>query len=114
MKVVLAHGPGGMYDLFPLLFIGAAVWVIRTALRDGQNKGPKTRTLPMSPLSRQVHAATRRRTAEKSDTPAPERSGFRRVKTPNLTVMEGDAADGARPAVPRRFEPPPYGRRKTG
>lgn len=111
MRVVLAHGPGGVFDLFPLFFIAAAVWVIRTAMRDGQNKGTNTRTLPTSPLSRQVHAATRKKT-EKS-TPTVDRPVVRRFGAPNLQVMEGESAEN-RPAVPRRFEPPPYGRRKTG
>jgi hypothetical protein len=113
MRVVLAHGPGGLFDLFPLFFIAAAIWVIRTALRDGQNKTTKTRTLPTSPLSRQVHNATKRRTGEKTETTAPDRSAVRRFKAPKLQVMDGESAEG-RPAVPRRFEPPPYGRRKTG
>jgi hypothetical protein len=116
MKLVLAHGPGGMFDLFPLFFIAAAVWVIRTALRDGQNKTTKTRSLPTSPLSRQVHAATYRRPGDKSDDKSnnPDRSAVRRFKAPKLQVMEGEGGEGNRPAVPRRFDPPPYGRRKTG
>jgi hypothetical protein len=118
MRVVLAHGPGGLYDFFPVLFIGAAVWVITTALKDGQNKGSNTRTLPTSPLSRQVHAATRRPKSADGEaapeTPAPLVMPKRfKEKKPKLKVMESETADG-RPAVPRRFEPPPYGRRKTG
>jgi len=115
MKVVLAHGPAGLLDFFPLLFIGAAVWVILMVLRDGQkrSRGTGTSTLPRTPWSRQVHAATRKRAAEKAAVQPSERPAvrFAAPKT-KLRVMEGEGGDGNRPAVPRRFEPPP--RRKTG
>src|ERR1044071_6880833 len=99
MRVVLAHGPGGLYDFFPVLFIGAAVWVITTALRDGQNKDSKnTRTLPTSPLSRQMHAATRPPKGaggDTAETPAPIVMPKRfKEKKPKLKVMEGETADG--------------------
>jgi hypothetical protein len=113
MKVVLAHGPAGLFDLFPLLFVGAGVWVILKVLREGQHKTTSTRTLPTNPWSRQVHSATRRRGTDKSTGPSSERPG-RRFGAPRLQVMAGDAAGENRPAVPRRFEPPPPGRRKTG
>ena len=114
MRVVLAHGPAGLFDFFPLLFIGAAIWVIMNVLRDGQKKTRTTSTLPTNPWSRQVATATRKRggPAKPAGTPS-ERSQPRRVGAPHLRVMDGESAD-ARPAVPRRFEPPPPGRRKTG
>ena len=116
MRVVLAHGPGGMFDLLPVLFLGVAIWIIRNVLREGQEKAQKaTRALPMTPWSRQVHTATRKR-AEKPAGPPAERPGqVRRFGAPLLhEVMDGEAGDANRPAVPRRFEPPPPGRRKTG
>jgi hypothetical protein len=111
---VLAHGMGHFVTLFPLIMVGAAIFVIVTAMRDGSDKTRSTRTLPTSPLSRQVHAATRRRGSERSTAPSSERPG-RRSGAPHLQVMDGEAADGNRPALPRRFEPPPpQRRRKTG
>jgi hypothetical protein len=115
MKVVLAHGPGGLFDLFPLLFLGAAVWVIWIAMKDGQNKKSNTRTLPTSPLSRQVHAAVRKQRPEKStEAPSGDRP-VRRFGAPSLQVMDGgESTDKNRPpTVPRRFEPAPP-RRKSG
>lgn len=115
MKVVLAHGPAGLFDFFPLLFIGAGVWVILMVLRDGQkrSRGTGTASLPRTPWSRQVHAATRKRGGEKPTVQPAERPAVRfgPSKT-RLRVMEGgEGADGNRPTVPRRFEPPPPGRR---
>ena len=109
--VVLAHGPAGLWDYFPVLFLVAAVFFIVTALRDGSDKRSNTRTLPTNNLSRQVHFATRPPRAERKET-SKERLA-RKFGAPNLRVMEGEA-DGNRPAIPRRFEPPPPGRRKTG
>jgi hypothetical protein len=110
---VLAHGGmGGLMEFFPFLFIGAAIFVIVTALRDGSGKKTNTRTLPTNNLSRQVHFATRRPRAERAASPNSERLG-RRFGTPKLHVMEGET-EGNRPAIPRRFEPPPPSRRKTG
>ena len=116
MKVVLAHGPAGLFDFFPLLFIGAAVWVILMVLRDGEKRrGTGTHTLPRTPWSRQVHAATRKRGGEKVAVQHSERPAVRfGAPTTKLRVMDGEGADGNRPTVPRRFEPPPPGRRKTG
>jgi hypothetical protein len=119
MKVVLAHGPGGLFDFFPLLFIGAAVWVIMNVLRDGQKRSRAgTTTLPRNnnPWSRQVHAATYRKRASEKPTAQPsERSSVRfgAPRSSRLRVMDGEA-DKNRPAVPRRFEPPPPSKRKTG
>jgi hypothetical protein len=115
MKVVLAHGFLGLFDYFPLLFIGAAIWVILKVLREGQGRASKTPKLPTTPWSRQVATATRKRGGSgKPAGPPPERPGPpRRTGPPHLKVMDGEAAD-ERPAVPRRFEPPPPGRRKTG
>ncbi len=111
---VLAHGGmGGLMEFFPFLFLGAAVFVIVTALRDGQGKKTNTRTLPTNNLSRQVHFATRRPRAERKETSNTERLGRRFGAPPKLHVMEGEG-EGNRPAVPRRFEPPPPSRRKTG
>jgi len=114
MKVVLAHGPGGLFDLFPLLFLGAAVFVIWIAMKDGQNKKSNTRTLPTSPLSRQVHAALRKQRPERSTEPSSGDRVVRRFGAPSLQVMEGGESDAKRPpTVPRRFEPAPP-RRKSG
>jgi hypothetical protein len=112
---VLAHGMGHMLSLFPLFMIGAAIFVILIAMRDGSNKKTNTRTIPINPLSRQMHAATRRRsrsTGPSTEGPSSEKT-FRRFGAPRLRVMEGEA-EGTRPAIPRRFEPPPPSRRKTG
>jgi hypothetical protein len=115
MKVVLAHGFLGLFDFFPLLFIGAAIWVILKVLRDGQHHASKTPKLPTTPWSRQVATATRKRGGSKPASPSAERPAQpRRLRAPHLRVMDGEAADESRPAVPRRFEPPPPGRRKTG
>lgn len=109
---VLAHGGmGGLMEFFPLLFIGAAIFFIVTALRDGSDKKTTTRTLPTNNLSRQVHFATRRPRPERVAAPSSERMG-RRFGPPKLRVMEGEG-EGTRPPIPRRFEPPPP-RRKTG
>ena len=109
---VLAHGGmGGMMEFFPLLFIGAAIFFIVTALRDGSDKRTNTRTLPTNNLSRQVHFATRPPRRERVAVSNSERLG-RRFGPPKLRVMEGEG-EGTRPAIPRRFEPPPP-RRKTG
>ena len=109
---VLAHGGmGGLMEFFPFLFIGAAIFVIVTALRDGSGKTTNTRTLPTNNLSRQVHFATRRPRPERAAVPNTERLG-RRFGPPKLRVMEGEG-DGTRPAIPRTFSPPPP-RRKTG
>lgn len=114
MKVVLAHGPGGLFDFFPLLFVVAAVWIIWKVVREGgqQHKNTQIRTLPTNPLSRQMHAATRQRGGG-DQSASSERPG-RRFGAPRLQVMDGEAAEGNRPAIPRRFEPPPPRRRKTG
>lgn len=109
---VLAHGGmGGLMEFFPFLFIGAAIVVIVTAMRDGSGKKTNTRTLPTNNLSRQVHFATRRPRSERATAPNSERLG-RRFGPPKLRVMEGEGQE-TRPAVPKRFEPPPP-RRKTG
>jgi hypothetical protein len=119
MKVVLAHGPGGIFDLFPLLFLIMAGTVIWVAMRDGQNKKTNTRTLPMSPLSRQIHAAIRKQRPERPIEPSSSASSgdrvVRRFGAPSLRVMDGgESADKNRPpTVPRRFEPAPP-RRKSG
>ena len=114
MKLVLAHGPAGLFDFFPLLFIGGGIWVILKVLRDGQRRASHTSKLPTTHWSRQVATATRKRAPVKPAGPPPERPGLpRRVGAPRLRVLDGQAADD-RPAVPRRFEPPPPGRRKTG
>jgi hypothetical protein len=110
---VLAH-MGGMIEFFPFLFLFGAAFVIFTALRDGSHKRTNTRTLPTNNLSRQVHFATRKPRKDKSAA-APtnvERLG-RRFGAPKFQLMEGEA-ESNRPAVPRRFEPPPPSRRKTG
>jgi hypothetical protein len=112
MRVVLAHGPGGIFDLFPLFFLVAAVSVIVIALRDGQDKKSNTRTLPTSPLSRQMHAALRKQRPERSAEPSSERPG-RRFGAPSLQVVEGGESKDRPPAIPRRFEPAPP-RRKSG
>ena len=112
MRVVLAHGPGGIFDLFPLFFLVAAVSVIVIALRDGQDKKSNTRALPTSPLSRQMHAAIRKQRPERSTEPTSERSG-RRFGAPSLHVLEGGETKDGPPAIPRRFEPAPP-RRKSG
>lgn len=115
MKVFLAHGPGGLFDYFPLLFIAAGAWVIMNVLREGQRRATKgTPKLPTSSWSRQVAAATRKRAGDAQPAaPAAERPGQpRRTEPPHLRVMGDEAAQG--PVVPRRFEPPPAGRRQTG
>jgi hypothetical protein len=114
MKVFLAHGPSGLFDLFPFLFIGLAVWFILRVLRDGQRRVGRTAKLPTNHWSRQLAVATRKRTAsDKPAGPPPDRPGMpRRSTAPHLRVLDGDAADA--PALPRRFEPPPAGRRQTG
>jgi len=116
MKVVLAHGPGGLFDLFPLLFLVMAVIVIWIAMRDGQNKKTNTRTLPTSPLSRQMHAALHKQRPERSTEPSSGDRVVRRFGAPSLKVMEGgESTDAKRPTtvVPRRFQPAPP-RRKSG
>ena len=114
MKVFLAHGPSGLFDLFPLLFIGLAIWFILRVLRDGQRRAGRTTRLPTNHWSRQLASATRTRAgSEKPAGPPPERPGMpRRTAAPHLRVLDGNAADA--PALPRRFEPPPAGRRQTG
>ena len=115
MKVFLAHGPSGLFDLFPFLFIGLAVWFILRVLREGQHRvGRTTSKLPTNHWSRQLATATRKRVeSEKPAGPPPDRPGMpRRTSAPHLRVLEGNATDA--PAVPRRFEPPPAGRRQTG
>jgi hypothetical protein len=108
---VLAH-MGGMVEFFPFLFIGAAAFFIWTAMRDGSGKKSSTRTLPTNNLSRQMHFATRKPRAERAPSSNSERLG-RRFGPPKLHVMEGETEEN-RPAIPRRFEPPPPSRRKTG
>lgn len=109
---VLAHGGmGGLMEFFPFLFIGAAIIVIVTAMRDGSGKNTSTRTLPTNNLSRQLHFATRRPRPERVVAPNPERLA-RRSGAPKLQVMDGEA-EVNRPVIPKRFEPPPP-RRKTG
>lgn len=114
MKVVLAHGPAGLFDFFPLLFLGAGAWIIMMVLRDGAKKHTQTRRLPTNPWSRQVQAATRKRGGDRSTGPSSDRPSRRFGPPPRLRVMEGEAAEGNRPAVPRTFQPPPPSRRKTG
>jgi len=116
MKVVLAHGPGGLFDFFPLLFLAAAGYVIWIAMKDGQNKKSNTRTLPTSPLSRQMHAAIRKQRPDRStEAPSSGERVVRRFGAPSLQVMEGGESTDAKrpPTVPRRFEPAPP-RRKSG
>lgn len=114
MKVVLAHGFLGLFDYFPLFFIAAGVFVILNVLRDGQRRATRgAPKLPTSPWSRQVASATRKRGPAKPVAPGADRPGqSRRTGPSHLRVMDGEAADG--PQVPRRFEPPPAGRRQTG
>ena len=113
MKVFLAHGPSGLFDLFPFLFIGLAIWFILRVLRDGQHRVGRTAKLPTNHWSRQLAVATRKRGSDKPVGPPPDRPGMpRRSTAPHLRVLDGDAATG--PVVPRRFEPPPAGRRQTG
>lgn len=113
VTAVLAHGGmGGLMEFFPFLFIGAAIFVIVTALRDGSDKKTNTRSLPTNNLSRQVHFATRRPRAERVVASSNSERLGRRFGPPRLRVMEGEG-EGSRPAIPRRFEPPPP-RRKTG
>jgi hypothetical protein len=114
MKVVLAHGPAGLFDFFPLLFIGAAIWVILKVLREGERKRTNTTPMPRTPWSRQVHAATRKRAGTVKPVGPSSGGPGRRFAAPHLQVMDGAPADENRSAVPRRFEPPPPGRRKTG
>jgi hypothetical protein len=104
---------GGMIEFFPFLFLGGAAFFIFTALRDGSNKQTTTRTLPTNNLSRQVHFATRRPRKERAAAPTNVERLGRRFGEPHLHVMEGET-EGNRPAIPRRFEPPPPSRRKTG
>jgi hypothetical protein len=114
MKVFLAHGASGLFDLFPLLFIGLGIFFILRVLRDGQRRAGRTTRLPTNHWSRQLASATRKRagTGKPAGQP-PDRPGMpRRTTAPHLRVLDGDAADA--PAVPRRFEPPPAGRRQTG
>lgn len=114
MKVFLAHGLSGLFDLFPLLFIVMGIWFILRVLREGQHRAAKTPKLPTTPWSRQMATATRKRVeSEKPAGPPPDRPGMpRRTAAPHLRVLDGNAADA--PALPRRFEPPPAGRRQTG
>lgn len=110
---VLAHGGmGGLMEFFPFLFIGGAIIVIVTAMRDGSGKKTNTRTLPTDNLSRQVHFATRRPRAERAAASSNSERLGRRFGPPRLRLMDGEA-EANRPAIPRRFEPPPP-RRKTG
>lgn len=116
MKVVLAHGFLGLFDYFPLFFIAAAVVVILNVLRDGQRRATKgAPKLPTNHWSRQVATATRKRggSAKPSDPSADRPGQVRRIGAgpPHLKVLDGEAAG---PGVPRRFEPPPAGRRQTG
>jgi len=113
MRVVLAHGPGGMFDLLPVLFVGIAIYIIRNVLKEGQSKASTTAKLPTTPWSRQVHSATRKRAPDKPVAQAGPGQA-RRFGPPRLKVMDGEAAEANRPVVPRKFEPPPPGRRKTG
>ena len=117
MKVVLAHGFLGLFDYFPLFFIAAAIVVILNVLRDGQRRATRgAPKLPTNHFSRQVATATRKRGGPgKPIDPSAERSGHARrigAAPPHLKVLDSEAA--ARPVVPRRFEPPPAGRRQTG
>ena len=117
MKVVLAHGFLGLFDYFPLFFIAAAVVVILNVLRDGQRRATRgAPKLPTNHWSRQMATATRKRAGSgKPVDPSAERPGQpRRIggAPPHLKVVDGAAANG--PVVPRRFEPPPAGRRQTG
>ena len=111
---ILAHGAGHLFTYFPLLFLGAAVFVIVTALRDGSGKKDSTRPLPNSPLSRQVFVATRRRrlSSDRSATPSPDR-GFRRPGTRPLQLMDGEAEDTSQSRIPRTFTPPPATRKRA-
>ena len=113
--VVLAHGPGGLFDFLPFLFLGGAIFVIVTALRDGQDKKTNTRTLPTSPFSRQVHAALRQQKPERSAEPSERGPLPRRIGGSPLQVIEGgEGGEKDRPRIPQRFEPaPPAARRKT-
>ena len=112
---ILAHGAGHFITYFPLLFVGAAVFFIVTALRDGSGKNNSTRTLPTSPLSRQVWMATRRqrRSVERAPVASSAERTFRRMGAPTLQVMEGEAESGNRPRIPQTFQPPPPTRRRA-
>jgi hypothetical protein len=104
-----------MFDILPLLFVGVAIYIIRNVLREGEAKAKTTTKLPTTPWSRQVHSATRKPVPDKPAAQAAERPGqVRRFGPPRLKVMDGDTESENGPAVPRRFEPPPAGRRKTG
>jgi hypothetical protein len=117
MKVVLAHGFLGLFDYFPLFFIGAAVVVIRNVLRDGQRRATRgAPRLPTNHWSRQVATATRKQRGPAvmpSDAPAEKPAPTRRIGAgpPHLRVLDGDAADKT---APRKFEPPPAGRSQAG
>jgi hypothetical protein len=112
MRTVLAHGPGGIYDFLPVLFLGAAVYVIVTAMKDGQDKKPRTRTLPTNPLSRQMHAATRPPRSERSAASSSDRTA-RRFHPPDLQVVKGEADEASQSPSPVRFQPAPPSRRKS-
>ena len=72
IPLVLAHGPVGLFDYFPVLFLVAAVFVIRAAMKDAPKSAPKdalkdapdrassVRRLPTNHVSFQTHAAMRR------------------------------------------------------
>lgn len=73
MPLVLAHGPVGLSDYFPVLFIVGAVFVIRAAMKDpnpknAANDAPEQAPdrassvgrLPTNNVSFQSHAAMRR------------------------------------------------------
>jgi hypothetical protein len=109
---LLAHMGGGMVIFFPLGMLGAAVFFVVTALRDGSDKQASTRTLPTSPFSRQVHAALRQQRPERSTEAAPPERLPRRRSSP-LQLVEGGGGENNVARIPQRFEPAPPARRKT-
>ena len=57
-RVIVAHA-ADMIDFIPLVFLGAAAWVIKMVLNEAKQRTPSTPTLPMTPIERQMRAALR-------------------------------------------------------